>query len=308
MFRVISVDSRRLEALEQLGTKQKFWYADDTVNQNRRMLFKAEQRGTGEDWAEKIACELCNRLGLPHVHYELALELKDNLPGVVCESLAPKNVTLILGNQLLLEHDPEYPVDEKRKYKVHEHTVEAICEVIGELKLPPPPWIELTPPNIKSAMGVFVGYLMLDAWIANQDRHHENWGALQAADAVCLAPTYDHGASLARNISDEERQDRMTSKDTGRQIQTYAKRARSAIYADVQAGRPLTTLGVWAAFSTRAPKASDIWLERLRGIDDNTIRELLQEIPPHRLSNVGREFTLQLLAENRRRLLCGETQ
>lgn len=38
------------------------------------MLFKAEDRGTGEDWAEVVACHLCALLGLPHVEYELAAE------------------------------------------------------------------------------------------------------------------------------------------------------------------------------------------------------------------------------------------
>lgn len=61
MFPVVRVDSRRAEALEPLGTKRKFWYLDG----EQRMLFKAEERGTGG--AEKIACELCGLLGLPHV-------------------------------------------------------------------------------------------------------------------------------------------------------------------------------------------------------------------------------------------------
>ena len=45
----------------------------------------------------------------------------------------------------------------------------------------------------------FVGYVLLDAWIANQDRHHENWGALRHGDELRLAPTFDHGASLVNN-------------------------------------------------------------------------------------------------------------
>ena len=70
MFPVIEVKAEDAESIEQLGTKSKFWYRDG----NKRMLFKAEDRGTGEDWAEKIACELCALLGLPHVHYEMAFD------------------------------------------------------------------------------------------------------------------------------------------------------------------------------------------------------------------------------------------
>ena len=81
MFPIHQIDPRRAEALESLGGKFKFWYLDG----DRRMLFKAEERGTGEDWAEKITCQLCECLGLPHVHYEMA-ELDDGRPGVIHSS------------------------------------------------------------------------------------------------------------------------------------------------------------------------------------------------------------------------------
>ena len=51
LFDIISVDSRdavALEPLEPLGTKSKFWYTDSDT----RTLFKAEERGTRENWAE----------------------------------------------------------------------------------------------------------------------------------------------------------------------------------------------------------------------------------------------------------------
>ena|SRR5438132_10075517 len=67
MFRTVRVDSNVAEALESVGTKRKFWFSQGS------WLFKAEERGTG-DWAEKIACELAGRIGLPHVTYELAEE------------------------------------------------------------------------------------------------------------------------------------------------------------------------------------------------------------------------------------------
>lgn len=51
MFPIVRVDSRTAESLEPLGTKPKFWYRDGGT----RWLFKAEERGTGEDWAEKVS-------------------------------------------------------------------------------------------------------------------------------------------------------------------------------------------------------------------------------------------------------------
>ena len=68
MFEVLRVDTGSAESLERLGTKRKFWLTQDQKS-GRRVLFKAEERGTGEDWAEKLASEFCERLGLPHVTY-----------------------------------------------------------------------------------------------------------------------------------------------------------------------------------------------------------------------------------------------
>ena len=125
MFLVRRVDRRRAEASESLGTKPKFWFTDGDV----RLLFKAEERGTGEDWAEKVACHLCELLGLPHVHYELAEEYDGETyirPGIVCETCVPKGGSLVLGNQLMVERDPNYPAQQS-KYRVREHTVAAFA-------------------------------------------------------------------------------------------------------------------------------------------------------------------------------------
>ncbi len=122
MFPIIQVDSRNAESLEPLGTKPKFWF------ENRSKLFKAEERGTGEDWAEKIACELCVLMGLPHVHYELAHDVYRDVPGVICPTCAPPPLAMGLGNQMLQVLDPNYP--EGSKYKVRQHTVDAVADVL----------------------------------------------------------------------------------------------------------------------------------------------------------------------------------
>ena len=55
--------------------------------------------------------------------------------------------------------------------------------------------------GIESALEVFVGYVMLDAWISNQDRHHENWGALgrqRGPSCAYIRPRRGAGSELAR--------------------------------------------------------------------------------------------------------------
>lgn len=301
MFRVVSVDSRSAVALEPLGTKGKFWY---TGPDGERMLFKAEERGTGEDWAEKVACELTGLLGLPHVHYELAYDKHAGTPGVVSASFIADGEGLAHGNSVLFALDNRYPKDQRR-YRVAAHTVDAIARVLGLLQPPQERWMAGAPAEARTALDVFTGYLMLDAWTANQDRHHENWGAVwKPPDSLSLAPTFDHGAALARQLSDEERAERLTTRDRGRSIAHFATRARSAIHENAESPRPLGTLEAFRAFAERAAPAADAWRDRLRRVEEGAVARVLEQVPPDRLSRVSRDFTLQLLAENRKRILA----
>ena len=304
MFPIIRVDSRYADSLETLGAKPKFWFDD------RSRLFKAEARGTGEDWAEKIACELCGLMGLPHVHYDLAHDGHRDVPGVICPTCAPWPLVMSLGNQMLQALDPDYP--EGMKYKVRQHTIDAVTEVLRVLvPLPERHGGIALPAGIDSALGVFIGYVLLDAWIANQDRHHQNWAVLRSPGALSssnlhLAPTFDHGASLARNLIDAERSERLTSRDGNRQVAAFVRRARSAFYANPQQTRAMTTFEAWDAFSRKSPEAATIWLETLRRADENMVQNIVDQVPPQRMSQISRDFTRALLSENRKRLLAGE--
>ena len=304
MFQTIRVDRAAAEAMEWLGTKRKFWFS----RQDGRWLFKAEERGTGEDWAEKIACELAAKFGIPHVHYELAEEYEGDAylqPGVICREFASAPQDLILGNQLLWNRDSSYPKENLQKYRIRQHTIEAVARCLSQLEMPSVEWIHALPEGIASALDVFTGYALLDALIANQDRHHENWGAIRIPEngALRLAPSFDHGASLARNVSDEERVDRLRSKDVRRQIPHFSQRARSSFYRDSEDARPVSTFEAFADFARRAPDAARIWLESLNGVTPDEIRAIVDEVPSERMSPIAKQFTIKLIVVNRERLL-----
>ncbi len=298
-FPIRRVERSRAEAAEALGSKPKFWFSD----LGRRLLFKADDRGTGEDWAEVVASSLCELLGLPHVEYELAVEIADErelLPGVVCESMAAAPFSLALGNELLLEFDPNYP--QSQRFHVRQHTVDAVLRVLDRLEPPPANWTTKLPAKIKSAGEIFIGYVMLDAWIANQDRHHENWGAL-VAERLHLAPTFDHGAGMARNLTDEERRERLTTKDRNRSVASFVRKARSAFYRQDSEPQPLGTHAAFAAFSQVSKTAEAAWLDRLSAVTPDQIERILVQVPEKRMSPICREFTTALLLENQRSLL-----
>jgi hypothetical protein len=143
---------------------------------------------------------------------------------------------------------------------------------------------------------------MLDAWIANQDLHHENWGALRHGNELRLAPTFDHGAALARNLLDAEHEERLTTKDRNRTVATFAKRGRSAFYGSAADARPLELREAFRAFAGQVPAAARAWLDRLATVNRDVLLGILVRVPHVRVSETCRRFTLELLLTNQRRL------
>jgi hypothetical protein len=98
MYDIFSVPPDAAEAPEQMGTKRKFWFRHPDLGM---CLFKLARPGTGEDWSEKVACEIAGVLGLPHARYELA-EWKGE-PGSLSVSMLAEGEALIHGNELIAE-------------------------------------------------------------------------------------------------------------------------------------------------------------------------------------------------------------
>lgn len=96
LFAIIEVPDNADQSSEDMGTKYKFWYLNPQLG---RCLFKQARPNTGEDWAEKLAAELAQLLGLPHVKYELATFKKQS--GSISLSMLPRNAFLQHGNEIL---------------------------------------------------------------------------------------------------------------------------------------------------------------------------------------------------------------
>jgi hypothetical protein len=118
-----------------------------------------------------------------------------------------------------------------------------------------------------------------------------------------LSPTYDHGASLARNLTDEDRKSRLETRDKNRTVEHFAGKARSGFYATPNDDRTMFALDAFLLFAERDVAAARIWLGKLREISEIAVDAILAEVPPQRMSPVTREFTLELLMINQRRLL-----
>lgn len=100
-FKVIIVTQENYERREDenMGSKFKFWFEHEEVG---LCLYKQVRHNLGEDWAEKVAAELCELLGLPHADYELAKTWEGNR-GVVSRYFLPEGGTLVHGNEILTQ-------------------------------------------------------------------------------------------------------------------------------------------------------------------------------------------------------------
>ncbi len=283
-----------------MGTKTKFWFDHPELGS---CLFKEARPGTGEDWAEKIAAELAGFLGLPHARYELGTYRGTG--GVVSPTFVPEGGGLLHGNELLTRIAPEYPEAKggtKGFYRVSQHTIELVQSLMMKASRWRLPLNWSSPDGIEGCADVFVGYLLLDAWIGNQDRHHENWGFVYTGMGVHLAPTYDHGSSLGRNETDKKRSRRLTTKDSRDTVDAFVERATSAFYDREGDKKPLTTLGAFERAASRSPKSARIWLERLSSVPADQTRAVLERIPRERMSQVAVDFAQAMLEANRIRL------
>jgi hypothetical protein len=293
-YPIIQIPDNAPELPEQQGTKTKYWLHMD----NRLYLFKIGRANTGENWAEKVACELCTLLGLPHAHYELAVWM--NKKGILSETIVPPDGRLVMGNELLAEIHSTYP--EQQCYRVQDHTLGRIVALLNnpDILLP----MNWQPPSnaIQNAVDVFLGYLLLDAWIANQDRHHENWGVIHHGE-IYLASTYDHAASMGQNETDSKRKELLTTKDQGRHISRYIEKARSAIYLKKSEQKPMLTLAVFQQLASKRPEAAKLWLQRLGDIGPEQCQNVFNRIPPPEISETAIEFAMTLLELNKKRLL-----
>lgn len=295
-YRIIIVPDGAASQLEQLGTKSKFWYHDEVTDQP--MLFKEGRAGTGENWSEKACCEICKLLGLPHANYELAT-YKDK-DGVVTNNFVPKDGRLIHGNELLAGIVDGY--DGFKRHKNRQHTIRRVMAVIGYKNIGMPlNWIAPSP--LISSSEILVGYLMLDALVSNQDRHHENWGLVVTNNGIHFAPSFDHASSLGRNESDENRIERLNTNDSYRSVSTYVARAKSAFYSTQGSTKTLGTLDAVLESVKLAPKAGQYWLNRLKKISQTDYEMIFESIPAKLISQPAADFALKMLELNTIRLL-----
>ena len=294
-WNVVDASLWTLAGEEPQGLRPHPWLSH--ASRERTWLFKhpavEPNRPLGEDVTEKLASELARVFGIPAARVELAV--RDGIRGCLVEDLRWSKWSHEPGQVLLAEvvqgYDPEDP--EHRG-----HNLANIRRALARFTAPP---ASPSPDKFK-AFDVFAGYLVFDALIANGDRHDRNWAVLirppgvSGQDALC--GSYDHASSLGFNLSDEERQRRL-SEGT---VRSWAQRGAARQF-EHRRGQPRQSLVDLAcsAVGQCSAQVQQHWLDAVLSVESDVVEALLDAAPG--LSDTTRQFTREVIMINKARLL-----
>lgn len=151
-------------------------------------------------------------------------------------------------------------------------------------------------------MDVFLGYLVLDALVANSDRHPRNWSILrppageQASDVLC--PLYDNGSAFGLSLSDDQRLSHLRDRASA---VAWAEKGHAQAWSD-SAGQRLSLVALvhqfWQAAS--AP-AQEYWVTGIRALTPDAVEALLDGLPD--MSVASRRFAVEIVRLNQERIL-----
>ncbi len=292
---ILEIDPAWRRGIEDMGSKPKFWFRYE----NTMWLFKQARPHTGEHWAEKIASEIAVMLKLPT--HEVRIARYEGRIGCAVRTFLKKGDILVHANELLAGAIPGYDKDKQRGQADHhfQNIVQTIEKFFPDEKSRE--WASLR----------IVGYLVFDALVGNTDRHHENWGMvlrvltppgekeMRLKLQGTLAPTFDHGSSLGRELLDDRARAMLNDPLS---ITRYIRKATGGIFKDDQARKGLSPLALVELIANNYPKLVKPWQSRIVALPEDFAKPCLEGIPPSCMSQTSQEFVLAFLAESRRML------
>lgn len=296
MYQTIRVPEEEIVGIEQLGSKEKFWFRCNghqwLFKETRLIQTPTQSFYSGEDWSEKLASEIAQLIQIPAAKVELATF--NNKPGSASRNFTSPAQQLMHGNEVLAGYLENY--DPEVRFKQTSHTVQ---NVIIAIKRMFPKEVEH-----RSVLTQLASYMILDALIGNTDRHHENWGLLwqvlvdidEFSEAARLnkqydvAPSFDHASSLGRELLDEKRLSILQN----RSIEGYVRKAKGGIFAP-GAKRGANPLALVESTAAEYPLYFQQTLSSLRDVQFDQIVELVNQLPEHRTTKIARDFAIGML-------------
>ncbi|MDO5513520.1 HipA domain-containing protein [Corynebacterium sp.] len=274
-WELIDVSSWPILGTEPSGSEGAQWLkdADDHHWLHKNVEIKDVNR-QGEDWAEVTSTAVANILGVPVARTRLCR--RDGVDGSLSLSIRPERFDLWSGGTILLDAFPDcgYVPGEKARNGVTRpgHSLQRIREALRFTTS-----TESAPAACADGFDCFVGYLLLDAIVANRDRHEENWALLVPRigdSAPSLAPSFDHGSALGFGLTDDKR---MFLLEDEQRLRKWVKKGTAWRFEHT--GRPPTLVDFAVdALRHANESAQDHWHTVIRNAALDQIREDLSQL------------------------------
>lgn len=259
----------------------------------------------GEDWAEVLATQVGGLLGVPCA--ETRLCRRNGVRGSLSKNMVPAGSDLNEGGVVLEAarvpgyfrqadskkvRDPDRPNVERPG-----HTLANIRTVLSAVE---PPETFGGPAGF-DGFDVFAGFMILDALVANRDRHEQNWAVLTPRltnQRERLAPAFDHGGSLGYQLTDEDRRRRLVE---DARMTRWASNGTAHRFEHDGRNAPTLVEHAAAAVEMCSGQAAEWWRERLLRLDLRPLHGALTG-GISGMSEAAARFASRLLDLNLRRL------
>lgn len=291
---ILDVTAWAVREEEWLGDQEKLWLREPGGG-GQSWLFKPSRvtmlpgRGDAPDrqftWfdaqSELIAVELAELIDVPTAQVRIARRSGES--GSISANVVPYDGELQSGDVFLsglpgLEY---VPVVERSRNRTGHH-LDGIERVLRGKAGP-------RDSDGYGACEVFAGFLVLDAWIGNTDRHAENWALIVEGAESRLAPSFDHGSALGSG-----RDETFLRRTDPREF------ARGAMAQKFDQGKNVSLVAL--AQDAELRWGGD-WIDRLAEVDEDAVQDIVASALG--LSDLRRTFICRMLEENRRRLMSG---
>lgn len=295
---------------ETIGQSPAEWLRnpEEDAKSDHHWLFKPVEihsNGTqqGGDWAEKIAYELAKFLDIPSAEIELAV--RDGVLGSISRNVIPQYWDMWSG-RLWLDANPHASYLSAQATKSKRtggasagYSLENIHPSLA--KVAPPPGHAYS--ASMSGFEVFCGYLMLDALIANRDRHEDNWGVIAATVGPfepALGRAFDHAGSLGYQLTDESRRSIL---DRVGGVAHWVSRG-TAWRFESSAETPISLVELARQAAEYVGKPSELrWLDRLDCLTPAVVDAILDRVTV--MSVASRMFAREVILTNAERIRDG---
>lgn len=148
-------------------------------------------------------------------------------------------------------------------------------------------------------------YFLLDGLIGNTDRHHDNWMLKYESRTgyaeLTVAPSFDHGSSLGRELSDKIRLYKIRNQEVLEYL--HSPRPTRRLFWDENPLPNRSPLALACLISQSEPHLTRQVVDRIGGVKDADFRAIVDRIPSDFMTVPAKDFAYQVLVTSKHELL-----